>query len=439
MQISPARALVGLAAVSTLLTACGSASTTSSSTSSAAPASSAASSSAPVKAGSNEREVATISPRVVLSHEQGLTALDAKTGKVVAETAHPGFLRLANAGDGRHVMVADSDVFRVYDAGVESKKHGDHAHNFEYQPGLTEVTYPAKHAGHVVLHNGLTTLFSDGTGDIQVLDSAQVADPRAEVEKHKTTAPHHGVAFELTDGSLITTQGTEEARSTVQVLKDGKVVAETKDCPGVHGEAAAAPTTKGDTAVFGCENGPIVFRDGQFHKVKVADAYSRSGNLAGGHEWPVVLGDYKVDKDAEQERPTRVALIDSRTATLDLVDVGSSYWFRSLARGPHGEGLVLTYDGAIKVIDPATKKVTQTIKAIEPWQEKKEWQEPGPAIKVLGYKAYVTDADHQKLVIVDLSTGKVDKTVELAHKPVEMVVLNGKPEAPAAEGHAHAH
>lgn len=120
--------------------------------------------------------------------------------------------------------------------------------------------------------------------------------------------PHHGVALELADVPLFTTQGTEDERHTVRVLgKDGAVKAETTDCPAVHGEAAAAPGASTDTVMAGCENGPVTYRGGTFHKVAVADAYARSGNLAGSERSPIVLGDYKVDEDAEQERPTRVA------------------------------------------------------------------------------------------------------------------------------------
>ena len=69
----------------------------------------------------------------------------------------------------------------------------------------------------------------------------------AAIRHAKTDAPHHGVALELSDGSLLTTQGTQEARSTVQVRRGDTVLAQTSDCPGVHGEAVAAPTrgTKG--------------------------------------------------------------------------------------------------------------------------------------------------------------------------------------------------
>lgn len=363
--------------------------------------------------------------------------MDADTGKVIASKDYPAFLRLANAGDGRHVVISDSDTFRVYDTGIQAEPHGDHAHNAEFTPGLTDVTFDAPHAGHVVLHNGRTLLFADGTGAMQVFDSSSIAEKARKVTEYKTDAAHHGVAIELADGSLATTQGTADERHTVQVKKGDKVIAETKDCPGVHGEAMAAPTDKGEVLVFGCENGPVVYRDGAFHKVPVKDAYSRSGNLA-GHEWsPIVLGDYKVDKDAKPvERPTRAALIDTRTDTLKLVDLKSPYWFRSFARGPEGEGLVLTYDGKLHVIDVESGKETAAIPVTSSWTEKEEWQEPGPAVKVSGSKAYVSDVEKKTMNVVDLTTRTVVNTYTLPGAPVEYAVTNGKPEAPAEGDHA---
>lgn len=69
-------------------------------------------------------------------------------------------------------------------------------------------------------------------------------------------------------------------------------------------------------------------------KIPSPDPYGRIGNQAGSDESAVVLGDYKADPDAELERPERVSLIDTATNTLRLVDLGVSYTFRSLARGP---------------------------------------------------------------------------------------------------------
>ncbi len=116
----------------------------------------------------------------------------------------------------------------------------------------------------------------------------------------------------------------------------------------MHGEAAA----KDETVVVGCEDGVLVYKDGSIKKVQSPTEYGRIGNQAGSEESAVVLGDYKQDPDAELERPEKVSLIDTETGTMRLVDLGTSYTFRSLARGPHGEALVLGTDGKIHVIDP---------------------------------------------------------------------------------------
>lgn len=158
--------------------------------------------------------------------------------------------------------------------------------------------------------------------------------------------------------------------------------------------------------------------------------YQRSGNLAGTKASSIVLGDHKVDADAdaEQERPTEIALIDSVQDTLTTVDLGSSYWFRSLARGPEGESLVLTYDGELNILDESGK-ILHEVKAIEPWEEKAEWQQPGPILKSADGLAYITNAEQQKLVIVDIEKGTVERTLDLPVAPVEMVVVTGHAES----------
>ncbi|MFC4428390.1 hypothetical protein [Citricoccus alkalitolerans] len=378
-------------------------------------------------------EVASVTPRVVMSYDGGLVSLDGETGEVVHEEELDGFLRLNNAGDGQHVMVTKGNTFEVYNAGIDAQGHGDHFHYYESDPGLSGITFEAPHAGHVVVHNGLTTLFADGDGSIQTFTSEHLKDGQPRTETTSTDDPHHGVALQLVDGTLLTTQGTEEARNTVQVKNsgdNGEVLAETTDCTGVHGEAAAAPNENGDVVVLGCEDGPVVYRDGEFHKIAAENEYQRTGNLAGSDDSSVMLGDLKTDAEAEFERPTQVALIDTLTDSLQTVELGSSYWFRSLARGPEGEALVLTYDGELNVIDEETGEITAEIPAIEAWEENEEWQEPGPIVKVADSTAYITDAANQKLVIIDLEAGEVVNEVDLEVTPVEMAVVTGYPEAP---------
>lgn len=445
--------LASLAALALVLSACGTNASGAGSSGGEDPAQGTASGSAsdavdpaePVNAAQLESraEVASLTPRVVLAHEGGLVTLDGESGEVVHEEELEGFLRLNNAGDGQHVMVTHGDAFEVYNSGIDAQGHGDHFHYYESTPGLSGITFEAPHAGHVVMHNGLTTLFADGDGSIQTFTSEHLKDGQPRTETTSTETAHHGVALKLVDGSLLTTQGTEEERDTVQVLAgdDGAdVAAETNDCFGVHGEAAAAPNENGDVVVLGCEDGPVIYRDGEFHKVEAESEYQRTGNLAGSEDSPIVLGDLKTDAEAEFERPTEVALINSLTGELDTVELGSSYWFRSLARGPEGEALVLTYDGELNVIDEETGEITAEIPAIEAWEENEEWQQPGPILKTSGSLAYVTDAENQQLVVIDLEAGEVVNEVDLEVTPVEMAVVDGHAEAPehaAGSGHDH--
>lgn len=366
-------------------------------------------------------EVSTLTPRVVLSHDEGLTTIDAVTGETIAEHEERGFFRLNQSGDGQHLMVTKGDEFEVFDTGNAAHPHGDHHHYYESDPLPTGLTYDLPTAGHVVSHDGTTALFSDGTGKVTLVDTNDIAAVDAPTREIDTGSAHHGVAVPFADGSVVHTVGTEEERNTLRhVSADGEVLAETDECPDIHGEAAT-----NDAVVFGCTDGPVVFRDGEFHKIR-SEGYQRNGNLAGTEDSPIVLGDNKTQEDAEFERPESVALIDSVDDSVHTVDLGSSYWFRSLARGPEGEALVLTYDGNLVVIDEESGEITDRIEAIAPWEENEEWQQPGPILKVSGSDAYITDPASEELVLVDLRAGEITARHDLEIAPVEMEISTGK-------------
>ncbi|WP_434994597.1 hypothetical protein [Arthrobacter sp. Ld5] len=434
-----------------VLTSCSTAVSSDSGTDpSTAPAGNSAESAAPATAseGAGDRQrVDALAPRAVLTYDGGVMTVDTESGEVLSDTETEGFLRLNNAGDGRHVLISADDGFRIFDTGLVAESHGDHDDYYVQAPAPTGATVEASEAGHVVAHEGRTALFADGSGAITVVDSAAFSDGEVsadEVEEHSTDAVHHGVAVPLSSGDLLLTQGTKESTTTVQVLSPaGEVLAETTDCPGVHGEAIAMPTSTGDVVTLGCENGPVVFRDGAFHKVPVEEAYQRSGNLFGSHESPIVLGDYKIDPDAEQERPTRIGLIDTATASMTTVDLGSAYWFRSLARGAEGEALVLTYDGQLNILDEQTGGIIHEVEVVQPWEEPEEWQSPAPTVKVGadGF-AYVTEPAARKLHVVDVAAGTLLSSIDLPEVPNELAVVTGDAEASDHDhdhGHGHEH
>ena len=380
-------------------------------------------------------EVATAKPRLVLTYDGGIQVLDASTLELVADLPLEGFNRVNGAGDNRHVMVSTTGGFQTLDAGTWTEPHGDHTHSYTGDPVLTDVLWAAEKPGHVVPHEGRTALFDDGTGTITVVDSDELGDADAGTREVTLPAAHHGVAVELTDGSLVVSEGTEDGRTGIRVLDaDGAEITASDQCPGVHGEAMAA----GEAVVIGCEDGAVVYSGGTISKVQAPDAYGRIGNQAGTEASPFVLGDYKVDPDADLERPTRVSLIDTRDASLRLVDLPASYTFRSLARGDAGEALVLGTDGALHVIDPETGTLVRSIPVIDAWEESEVWQEPRPAITVLDGSAYITDPATSTVHAVDVETGEVWLTGELDVVPNELTGVSGAAAEHGAHEHEHA-
>ena len=370
-------------------------------------------------------EAAAATPRLTVTYDGGVQVLDATTLEVLADLPLAGFNRLNPAGDGRHVMVSTEGGFRVLDAGTWGSSHGDHGHYYTSAPALTGLTYAAEEPGHVVPHHGRTALFDDGTGQVTVVDSDAIADPSAARREYTSPHPHHGVALELADRRLVVSAGTEEARAGIRVLDaKNREVDESTQCPGVHGEA----TAEDETVVIGCTDGALVYRDDKITKVDSPDDYGRIGNQAGSDVSPVVLGDYKVDEDAELERPTRVGLIDTRTAKLDLVELPSSYTFRSLGRGPKGEALVLGTDGKLHVIDPTSGKITTSVPLMASWTEPDEWQSPRPTLTVNGDIAYVSDPATKSIMSVDLTEGAVITKATLPTAPNELAVASGTEE-----------
>ncbi|MDN4163587.1 zinc metallochaperone AztD [Nocardioides abyssi] len=361
-------------------------------------------------------------PRVAVSYDGGVLVLDPDSGEVLLEQPLDGYVRLNPAGDGRHAFVSAAGAFTALDLGSWTEAHGDHGHSWSSDPALSSFSVAAQEPGHAVAHDGLTTLFDDGTGVVTVVDPYRLAggeDPV--VETVELPEPHHGVAVRSAVGTLLHTVGDAESRSGVRVVTaSGAELAASDECPGVHGEAFA-----GDVAVVGCEDGLLVVDGRTITKVDSPDAYGRIGNQAGHESSPFVLGDYKTDPDAELERPTRVAVVDTRDASLRLVELPASYSFRSLGRTPDGDGLVLGTDGALHVVDVRRGAVTRSIPVVDAWREPTAWQEPRPTLHVAGDTAYVTEPARDLLHVVDPASGEVAATHRLPHTPDEVVATEG--------------
>lgn len=372
-------------------------------TGSAAPASSAPASTA-----------ADVGTRVALSYPGGVVVLDGESLETLGDFTSEEFTRLNSAGDGRHIMVTTSEGFQVLDAGTS-----------DVEPQLTDLVFAAAKPGHVVTHGGTTVLYADGTSDSTVFDTDALlasTDELPAVETIPGVEAHHGVSIVLEDGTFLTTVGNADGRNGVIAQDDsGATIAQSSDCPGVHGEG----TAKDEVVVFGCEDGALVYDSGTFTKLTAPDQpYGRMGNAYVSDDSALVVGDYKNDRDAEGYLLHRVALIDTAAKTQRVIDLpeGVEYTFRDIARGPGDLGYILATDGSIHVLDPATGELTASYPVIGAWEGPTEWQDAHPAIKVSGDIAYVTEPAVNAVHAVDLTTGEVVKSVTLDETPNEVAL-----------------
>ncbi|MED5814115.1 zinc metallochaperone AztD [Mycolicibacterium sp. 050232] len=341
---------------------------------------------------------------LVISYDGGLYVLDGNSLQVKADLPLDGFLRVNPAGDDAHVLVSAGEGFRLLDASAGE---------------LTDTTFKADEPGHVVAHGEHTVLFADGSGEITVLNPHDLGASAPRMRGMKAPEPHHGVAVVLDDGSWVRSEGNPDERSgAVAFDASDREIARNDECPGLHGETVVDT----DTLVFGCENGVLTFVDGAFAKIAAPDEYGRIGTVRGHQDSPVALGDYKVDPDAELERPDRFALVDTVTDQLRLVPLPQSvsYSFRSLARGPHAEGLILATDGNLHVVDPASGQTIKAIAVTEPWTEPDDWQQPRPSVFARGHDVYVTDPATKQVHAVDIESGDVTASATLDQVPNEL-------------------
>ncbi|PPF32161.1 zinc metallochaperone AztD [Rathayibacter sp. AY1A3] len=352
--------------------------------------------------------------RVAVAYEGGILVLDGETLETVADLDSEEFTRLNPAGDDRHVMVTMSEGFQLLDTAAGTGG----------EPELTDIVFPADTPGHVVRHAGKTVLYADGTSDTTVLETADLAssDGMPETETIPGVEAHHGVSIVLEDGTFLTTVGDADGRTGIEVRDaSGAVTATNDQCPGVHGEG----TAENEVVVFGCENGALVYDGGEITKLEAPDQpYGRMGNAWVSETSPIIVGDYKDDRDAEGYLLHRVALIDTEAKTLDVVDLpeGVEYTFRGVARGPDDLAYMIASDGAIHVLDPGTGELTASYPVVDAWESPVEWQDPHPAITVAGDIAYVTDPAADSIHAVDLTTGEVVATGELDVTPNEIAV-----------------
>lgn len=366
--------------------------------------------------------------RLAVTHEGGVQVLDAATLDVLTDIDLDGPVRIAPAGDGRHVALNSENGIRMLDTGAWTDAHGDHGHSYTADPGLTEIAFEMAKPGHVVPHGDKTALFSDGDGTVTIFDTHDLAEGQPEIETVELRAPHHGVAVLLEDGTLVVTDGDDEERRSIVALDDSREeFRRTDECPDVHGEATAAE----ERVVFGCSGGVVVWTGDDFATVPAPDAGASIGTARGSDESSVVLTNYAVEGSREDvDGPRRIALVDTSragggAAAMSVVTLPAGYASSTLSRGPEGEGLVLGTDGVLRVIDETSGSITGELSVLDEWEVPEDYTVPRPSLTVLGETAWITDPATSTIHVVDLGELEVVTEAELDVVPNQLVAVTG--------------
>lgn len=165
------------------------------------------------------QEAAGPSPRLAVTHETGVAVLDGATLEVLEDFETDGFTRVNPAGDGRHAFLTEGESFRLLDTGIWGEPHGDHNHYYTTDPLLTDITVDGDTPGHVVSHQGMGTLFFDGSGEIHWFNLEDLdAGSEISTETAEAEQAHHGVAVVMEDGSRFETIGDDQTGSGARFL-----------------------------------------------------------------------------------------------------------------------------------------------------------------------------------------------------------------------------
>jgi ABC-type Zn uptake system ZnuABC Zn-binding protein ZnuA len=296
---------------------------------------------------------------------------------------------------------------------------------------MLDLEFDGKKPVHLVAHGGRIALFNDGDGTATIFDEADLEDAGTNVPSDTidTGLPHHGVAVPMGD-RVIASVADKETRGdlppTLAVYDpEGKKLQEFDGCAALHGEVSWD-----ESAAFACEDGVTVLtRDGdRFEKEEISypegtTEETRSWTLLGAEEVPYLVGDSGDDGlmfvDTASGEARRVPLPE------DMAD---------FALDPEtGHVLVVTTDGKLHAVDPASGEVESSVGVVEPFELPEEFGPPLPSIGVGHGVAYVSDPSTGTVSEVALDGMEVTREFDVGGKPTGIAVLG----AEVAEEHGH--
>ncbi|RRD45469.1 hypothetical protein [Buchananella hordeovulneris] len=358
-------------------------------------------------------------PRIVLATPTGIDTRDSQSGQMLSFIRRPLITALSDGGDGSSVIYTETDQFGVFDSGLYLRFDFNGAHYNTDTPLLTKHFYPAPRAGQVTTNLGVLTLFADGTGQAFARPVGSYLNPDAAFPPLQAQSPHAGFAVWV-GGDFLLTQGDRSGATGVQVIRDGQPVGEVVDCPQAQAGAPGAGTDHGHVYVVGCQGAFLIYREGELHRVPLPGpaAAARLTDLAGSYNSPWVLA--RVEGDTTPA--TQIALIDTRDDSIKLLEVSSPIGAESLARGPGHEGLALTADGQLLIIDPER---AATVDQVPVFSAPAGGREPAaPLLQAYGEQAFLLSPARDEVVVLDIASRQIKTRIADLDEIIDMEVVD---------------
>ena len=326
-----------------------------------------------------------------------LAVLDAANGERLATFATPGRIgNVVRSSSGRWVFAVHTDANKltVLDSGLRRLDHGDHMDLEVGVPFIRATIYPGRKPIDFWTGNGMATVHNEDDGTLAVIDEERLEEG-TEVRRIKGAGSGHNNAVVLEDTVLLS--HASEGRVTAYGLADGAVRQAFEGCPGTHGW-----TTPGRTfAAAGCTDGVMLFtKDGsQVTARKVAEPAdspenARVSTITSHRSSEILVGNF--GQGLALIRPADTEL---RSAPLPSTPVRFAF-------NHDGKRLiVLTLDGRLHALDPASGQTLWSIDAVTP-VDTATTGAPRPSLAVGEEAAYVSDPPAGRIVKIDLALGR---------------------------------
>lgn len=342
-----------------------------------------------------------------------LLVLDAEAGAVTGRFTVPGPGRAYQLPNAQLAAVVHRGANRVtfVHSGLTTIDHGDHADLLVGSPYVLSTVNLGREPGSLFAAGNDVAVWLEGDGGAAWLDARLlgVSLDFVEVPGPGPGAIGPGGALVVVDGHLVAA-GADGAAVRVHDRR-GSEVAAFGGCPVPRGQAVL-----GDVAALGCDDGVLLVTSaggGVFTASKIANPAESPAGIrvrtleadAGG---PLVVGDFG----------RGIALIDVVARTLTTAPLPAEPAGMRFAEG--GEVLlVLTIDGFLHALDPATGTVGTSVRVAHATAE----GEARPSLAVLGDAAFVADPEHREIVWVDVEHLEVEARWSLPFTPGSLAVM----------------